>query len=60
METVMLKGCLGLSGIIPGTESKRRREAKIRPGKVLRKEICLVIGRGGREGAGAQRKQGKK
>lgn len=36
-----------------------KRKKKIYPGKVLRKEICLVIARGGREVAVAQRKQGK-
>lgn len=30
----------------------RREEKKIYPGKVLRKEIRLVIGRGGRGGRG--------
>lgn len=39
-----------------------RREAKkkkIYPGKVLREEICLVIGRGGREVAEALEEAGE-
>lgn len=39
-----------------------RREAKkkkIYPGKVLRKEICLVIARGGREVAEAREEAGE-
>ena len=40
-----------------------RREAKkkkkIYPGKVLREEICLVIGRGGREVAEAPEEAGE-
>ena len=38
---------------------RREVKKKIYPGKVLREEICLVIGRGGREVAEAPEEAGE-